>query len=1273
MATAQATLAWDANISGAPSDGSGTWHGGNTWWDGTNDVAWIDGVSNTNAVVIGTNTPGTYTINLDSAVTVGSLTFKTNNYTLAGSSTLTLNGAISLNSGVIATVNCPLLAPNSAGISVGNNGSTVTLGGGYAATPNGNPNFNGVSQAASTLYITNGTYTAAGTWTANNITINQTGGAVGFHAFNLGRTAAATYNISGGTLVNVNAGAFAVARGFPVTFNVSGTAIAGSVGTLGIASGAAADIGIVNVSGGNLNGGIGLGTPGVTSGGLANILMLRFAGTYTAAAKAILNISGGTVAAKGILFGIATANYVNHPASQINLSGGVLYLDSNGLALDTGVTGFTTPVINLSGGTLAATANWTGSLPMSLNTTNGNLTVQAADVNAMPWNITLSGGLTGTGGMLKTGGGILALSGTNNYSGPTTVANGQLTVSTLGATSIGAVSLTNSGTTFSTVLSAAGKSWANAGLDLTNGVTLDFNFGGFQASPSSRVIQVNGDLTLDSSDSCTIEGTAILTGTFPLMTCTGTLTLTGGASLPTITILPSGVSAHLAQSGKTINLVVTASPNSPLNWGPLAAGPWDFITKDWVDAGNGNPTNFTDGLAVTFNDNGQSAVVITLNNSVQPVSVTANNTAAGTASYTIVGPGTIAGNTSVLLQGTGLLAMGTTNTYTGGTTVNSGTLGINYGGDGSGPTGIGTGLLTLNPGAALDNTSGSNVVLNTPITEIWNGDFTYVGSQTNLDLGFGQVTLGNSLALTVQSNMLTCGGSITDNGLNYQLTVQGPGALTLSGINTYLGGTVLNSGKLNINNGGDGGFDSAIGTGRLTINGGTIDNTSGAEVVLQTAVPESWNGNFTFAGTTNLDLGSGAIVAAQLTLTLENGATLSTEGALTASGSGGVANTTLAGNGTFKTSGTHNNVGTTMIVNGGLFQMDKSSSATVHSLQGGLVVNTGGTARVTGTGGHQIINTSLGPVTLGGGTLDLFGSSEEMFSITFNSGTLQNSSPNPATLTMASIINLKGAACDFDVATNSALAIPSLISGTGSLLKTGAGELDLGGTNTYTGSTTVSDGLLSFTTATLANRNYTVAKGELEVILDPAGTQLQMTMSNLTFDAGTRLEFDLASGAFGNTTVSLISAGAVTLIDNVAVDITNAPATGDDVLLSYTNRQGTGDFVAGNVPPGAFIYDNAASRKVILTYTQPPPPPPAFTGIASVFNGGGVLTGITFSAIHGPAGGAYDILSSTDVTLQPLSAWTPVHSGNFDGSGKLNVTISVNPATPAMFYLLRVP
>src|ERR1035438_6544463 len=57
MATVQAAainLFWDPTTTGAPSDGSGTWHGGSTWWNGAADQAWAEG----NLAVIGATTPG---------------------------------------------------------------------------------------------------------------------------------------------------------------------------------------------------------------------------------------------------------------------------------------------------------------------------------------------------------------------------------------------------------------------------------------------------------------------------------------------------------------------------------------------------------------------------------------------------------------------------------------------------------------------------------------------------------------------------------------------------------------------------------------------------------------------------------------------------------------------------------------------------------------------------------------------------------------------------------------------------------------------------------------------------------------------------------------------------------------------------------------------------------------------------------------------------------------------------------------------------------------
>ena len=551
-AAAAITLIWDANAVGGGSDGSGTWQTANSWWNGTGDQTW----ANNNNPIIGTNTPGNYTINLSSAVITTNVTFKTNTYTLTGS-TLTYT-SLTLGSGVNANINCPLSSPGG-GCTVGNGGSTLTLGGGYASTT-GNPNFNGSTMATSTLNITNGTYTAGGTETYNNITVNQSGGAVAFAIWNIGRTAAATYNLSGGTLRNTTVNAWSVSRGFPAIVNISGTGLLGASGIVNNASTTATDNGTLNVLGGTANIGTGIaGTPGVTSASLGNLNLLGASGAYAAASKAVLNISGGITTAKGIQFGNLLSVYSANPFINFTVTGGALYLDANGIALGSGVTGLNKVTNTLSGGIIGATANWVGSMPMTLTNVPSDITFQAADINGNPFNITLSGALSGVGGMLKSGGGNLTLSGADSYTGTTVVSNGQFTVSAASTSSIGPVTVAT-GTALSTVLAAAGKSWTNVGLTITNNATVDFNFGGFQASPSARVIQVNGDLSLDISDSFTIEGSALITGTFPLMTCTGTLAITGGPGLPSITSLPGGVSANLAQSGKIHQSSSSPSP-----------------------------------------------------------------------------------------------------------------------------------------------------------------------------------------------------------------------------------------------------------------------------------------------------------------------------------------------------------------------------------------------------------------------------------------------------------------------------------------------------------------------------------------------------------------------------------------------------------------------------------------------------------------------------------------------------------------------------------------
>ena len=137
------------------------------------------------------------------------------------------------------------------------------------------------------------------------------------------------------------------------------------------------------------------------------------------------------------------------------------------------------------------------------------------------------------------------------------------------------------------------------------------------------------------------------------------------------------------------------------------------------------------------------------------------------------------------------------------------------------------------------------------------------------------LTLGAAASFTVTTGgALTISGGVNTNGFALTLTSSSTGAGTLSGVvsgtgsvisngtglwnltgpNTYTGGTTLTAGTLVLGNA------TALGgaASTLTITGGTLDS-SVANLVLTNNNPQAWNGNFTFAGSNALSMGTGAV------------------------------------------------------------------------------------------------------------------------------------------------------------------------------------------------------------------------------------------------------------------------------------------------------------------------------------------------------------------------------------------------------------------------------
>ena len=175
-----------------------------------------------------------------------------------------------------------------------------------------------------------------------------------------------------------------------------------------------------------------------------------------------------------------------------------------------------------------------------------------------------------------------------------------------------------------------------------------------------------------------------------------------------------------------------------------------------------------------------------------------NGTLAFDRSDPVTFAGAISGTGSVNQIGSGSTTLTAANTYSGGTLLAAGTL---IAGDNNA---LGTGALTVaaNPaGTTLDNTAAATTLANA-------------------------IVLDPSASLAVAgSNPLTLAGTISGDGA---LTKNGASTLILTADNSYAGGTTINTGTLQV---GNGGATGSIGTGPVLNNAALVFNRSGIVTV----------------------------------------------------------------------------------------------------------------------------------------------------------------------------------------------------------------------------------------------------------------------------------------------------------------------------------------------------------------------------------------------------------------------------------------------------------
>ncbi|OHX90581.1 autotransporter outer membrane beta-barrel domain-containing protein [Brucella abortus] len=451
---------------------------------------------------------------------------------------------------------------------------------------------------------------------------------------------------------------------------------------------------------------------------------------------------------------------------------------------------------------------------------------------------------------------------------------------------------------------------------------------------------------------------------------------------------------------------------------------------------------------------------------------------------------TISGTGSVSVLG-GTVTFSVANSYTGGTTLAGGTTIV---------------TADANLGAV-----GTNVALNNGATLRFGANLDATHSFTHaFQLGTVASDVGT---LDTDGHDVAMSGVISGAG---GLMKSGTGTVTLSGVNTYTGGTTLTAGTLAAAS------DNNLGgaSGGLTFNGGTLQVMGTSWTSTNRAVSlQAGGGTFdiedaanNFAVTQGVAGAGGLTKSGSGTLTL-SGANSYTGATTVSAGTLVVANDNTGGGTTTVDVGAGLQIGTGGvsgslagdIVNNGTLVVDRSNAfdlANVISGTGSLTKNGAGTLTLSG------VNSYTGGTTVSAGILTLTGDNTGGGTTTVDAGAVLQIGTGGTSGNLAGDIANNGALV---VNRSDALNLANAISGAGSLMKSGAGTLTLSGANSYTGATTVSAGTLTQGAAggfSTASSRYDV---DTDGTLDLGGFD---TMLAALYNAGT---INMNVGAAGST------------------------------------------------------------------------------------------------------------------------------------------------------------
>lgn len=1281
------------------------------WSTAPGDTNWISGLTWTNASAADFNASGTDTITLaTAALTAGTVTFgassaytidtAANNmtwsalagsggFTKSGTGTITIGGAggasgtVTVNSGTLDTTNSAALGT-----------SSVTLNGGTLKTNVNLANAILLSNVAGNTISANGNYRSiSGQITGSGgLIIGTGGGTPGLKLTNPANNFSGNVTTNSGVFLQLDDSevipdtAVVIANGAAFKVNNTIETIAGLQGSALLYSENASRL-VINSPASTSN--AFSGAINAFGGGTALAITKKGDGTQIMSGSSVHSggtlLSGGTLIARNSgVFGSAAITVNDASTGAGNTS---LLLEGAGISTARNIT-----VTDNGSGTvtLGTTGTSSGNMVFSgLITLNKATTLTSATTD----RTSFTGKITGSVGNLTISGGQRTLfesaNGLNDFAGDLTI-TGTNTVLQTGADSLTGENIPNGSNV--TVATGAFLKFANLAnsTETINGLNgegtvrrhegvagvanLVVGSSGGGGTFSGALENGAGTLTLTKTGT----GTQILSGTNTYSGSTGinegklSLGATGSIANSSIITVASGASFDVSglaggftlSAGKTLRGEGTVAGNVSddlAGVGIITAGNGTsgtlFITGNLslnaaADVNIGTLSNYTTAAAIAVTGD------LTVSGSPGDVFVNLPTAPVGPGTYRLISHANVLPDVSAFTLNTqpALSAR-----QVGNLVNNAGSL--DYVVAGANPVWTGAfgsswtnAILTapknwiLPGGGTTDYIEGDVVVFNDDAT-----------GSTTVDLAMDVNPVSAEFANSSKSYTLQSTGGFAIAG-PATLFKSGTGILTISNANTHTGTTTLSSGTTRIGN------DSALGTGSLTLNGGTLSSDSiSARTPASTSL--SIGGNVTLGDAVNtgalsfsgpVDLGAGARQlttesAVTLAGSISNGS-LAKAGAapLTLTGSNSYGATTIsAGVLNVGDGGASGSLGTGNVGNDGSLVVNRSGSLSIPGVisgTGSLDINGGGTVTLTG------LNTYTGVTTIHPGNTLVFSmginyaESHVGSAVTIGSGSTLLLTVPHATGFAYSLAGNKVAA-DVSIAAGGTFnrnGNDTYVHGltmTGNSVVTGGGGLrlcaNLTATSDATGAPAINSMALVGGTYTNAGNTHTLtvihgagSVATSDLTIGPINEVTQAGATNLVKGGNGNLTLAGTSTFTGTTTVSQGTlSGAATLAGPLDVQAGSTVAPGNSI----------GTFGAGATTlAGTYVCEVDATTSDVL----------AVTGALN-------LTGSTLELSGTPAAASYTI-----------ATYTGALTGSFNASPALPAGYSIDYATPGVIKLV---